>query len=374
MTKNRALLAVGLILLMGCNCASSSQRSAAAPEREQPSADFRQVHSSDLAGTTNNLLLAVAGAPSGRSTKELAVRAYRSHGAGGWDELPPLADAFGGVSRVSVVDLAGVPCIGYETPRNGAALGCLRDEEWLPLPRRGLPRRPALLVKLGIRRGSLVAVFHSGSAVTVTEMAHGRWRRLGPPLRTNDSIPAVSENLNDASAIDIALVDLRRRTRYVWSLLDGRWHRSPALSGIGGGPMPSGTVRLANKLYMPVIDADRSPWTFAVFVLDHGRWRRYRGPENRTRGNAQGSLRVVGNEVWAAWQENRPARNGIFDTTMYTTRIAPLPGVIQKVWAGRSVGPGDIETVSGAGRLWTLYTPGVSDDRHLSVAIRRNAR
>lgn len=221
------------------------------------------------------------------------------------------------------------------------------------------------LATLGRR---LIAVFGDGRRVVVVRLVDRRWRRLGKPIPTHGAVVAFSENAEAAGVADVALVDVARNRRVVWSFQNGRWVRSAPLEGVGAGPMPSGPVRLAGRLYLPVVDATTSPWLLSVYVLDGSRWRRLGRPLNRGDGSAQGVLRVNDGAVWAAWQENAPRDDGRFDTEIYTKRIASSPRSAELVWSGVTIGPGDVETVTGAGRRWLLYSPAAPGGRNALTA------
>ncbi len=134
--------------------------------------------------------------------------------------------------------------------------------------------------------------------------------------------------------------------------------------------MPSGPVRLGGRLYLAAVDASSEPWRLTVHALDGHNWSQLGDPLNRGAGNAQGVLRVTRGEVWAAWQENEPRDDGLFDTRVFAQRMAPDIGAPRSVWAGASIGPGSVEVVQGAGRRWVLYMPQASTRRALTVAVK----
>jgi hypothetical protein len=135
--------------------------------------------------------------------------------------------------------------------------------------------------------------------------------------------------------------------------------------------MPTGPVRRGSRIFLPVVDATVSPWQFSVHVLHDERWSRLGRVLNQGTGNAQGVLRVSGGSVWAAWQEHAPRADGLFDTRMYVQRLAPRRRDPEAIWAGATIGPGDIETSRGSGALWVLYMPARSAGNGLTVRVKR---
>ena len=134
--------------------------------------------------------------------------------------------------------------------------------------------------------------------------------------------------------------------------------------------MPGGPVRLGSRVLLPVIDATVDPWQLTVLELDGEVWTPLGGALNRGPGHAQGALRVAGGEAWAAWQENEPRQDGLFNTRVYAQRVAPEPHSPHAVWSGVSIGPGSVEVVQGAGRRWVLYMPRAAGRRALTVAVK----
>jgi hypothetical protein len=198
-----------------------------------------------------------------------------------------------------------------------------------------------------------------------------RWDRLGRAIPANGKLAALGEDYSARDTLDLGLVDVARGRRWVWSFSHGRWRRSAALAGIGGGPMPGGPVRLGARVYLPVIDTSREPWRFLVHVLADRKWSPVGRPLNRTAGNAQGVLRINDNAVWASWQEHQPRRDGLFDTRLYVQRVARRSGGARRVWDGASIGPGSIETVAGAEGQSVLYMPSSDGRRGLTVRVGR---
>jgi hypothetical protein len=188
-------------------------------------------------------------------------------------------------------------------------------------------------------------------------------------LPTKGAIAAVGQSAASTSVVDLAFVDVASGARVVWTLANRAWHRHKPLLGLGGGPMPGGPVRMGSRIYLPVVDATREPWAFAVHVLNREGWSDGAWL-SRGLGHAQGVVRVEGGEVWATWQENQPRDDGLFDTVMYAQKVAPVAARAIKVWAGASIGPGSVETVRGAGRRWVLYMPAAQDRKALTVAVK----
>ncbi|HMJ96386.1 MAG TPA: hypothetical protein VK486_11065 [Thermoleophilaceae bacterium] len=193
---------------------------------------------------------------------------------------------------------------------------------------------------------------------------------MGTALPTDRAIAAVGEGPRTRGMVDVALANVATGERVLWTLAGGRWRRHAPLRGTGGGPMPGGPTRLGSRIYLPVIDAFIEPWKLSVHVLEHRTWRATGDPLNRGAGNAQGVVRAAGDAIWASWQESAPRDDGLFDTHMYVQQVAPGLGPARAVWAGSSIGPGSIETVQAAGRLWVLYLPAAKGRKALSVAVQ----
>jgi hypothetical protein len=344
--------------------------STAAGRGASPSSDFSDVFSADLAGDADGLSLAVAGQARRGRRGDLVVRVYRRGRRSGWQRAARLGRPLDPGASVSLVQTRGRPCVGYQARRHARFLGCLSGSSWRSLPSAGLPPRPAQLTKLADFNDGLTAVFRARRQVIVVRLAGDRWRRLGQPIPANGAIPAIGEGYGAEPALDLALVDVAEGARFLWSLSDGRWRARTPLRDVGGGPMPTGPVRLGSRLYLPVIDASAEPWQFSVYLLDGENWTRLGGPLNRGAGTAQGVIRVNRGSVWAAWQENALRDDGRFDTHMYVRRVAPTSGRARKVWAGTSIGPGSIESVQGAGRQWVLYMPRARGRTGLTVAVK----
>jgi hypothetical protein len=333
------------------------------------SGDFGDVYSADLAGDGDDLSIAVAGRPRDAGSGDRVVRVYTRGRHAGWSRAPRLPHLLAPGNPISLTQTARGPCVGFESWPRGRVVACLRRGRWQALGSAGLPGSARLLELFPLRRG-LAAAVRIRDAVAVLRLRSGaRWRRVGKPLPTHGAIPAFGERPG-GGAVDVALADVAGGERFVWTLTaTGTWERHASLRGIGGGPMPGGPVRVGRRVYLPVNDATREPWTLSVHLLDEETWMQVGPPLSRSTGNAQGGLSAVGGEVWASWQENRPRDDGRFNTRMFVQRIAPAAGSARALWAGVSIGPGSIETVKAAGRRWVLYMPAAKRGAALTVAV-----
>jgi hypothetical protein len=332
-----------------------------------PTGDFSDVLGADITGDRRSLSLSVSGQARGAPSEDQVVRVYIRGRASAWRRAPRLPQALAPGGHVSLAQATGRPCVGYESLPRGRVLVCLRRGRWRSLGSVGLPRS-ARLLELFRSRGGFTAALDARGAVVVLRLRDGRWRRLGKALPRHGAIAAVDEP-SGGGAVDVALVDLARGERVVWTLANSAWRRHVPLRGPGGGPMPGGPVRFGGRIYLPVNDATVEPWAFSVQVLERESWRALGAPLNRSAGHAQGALRAGGGSLWATWQEHDQRDDGLFDTHMYVQRIAPTPTTASEVWAGTTVGPGSIETVQAAGRRWVLYTPAAKGRRALTVAV-----
>ena len=361
---------IAAVIGAGCGAAAHSKPKLGA----SPARDFVDVFSADLAGDRNWLALAVVGRTRGAPPGRQVVRAYIRGRAGGWRRTPPLRRSLAPGAPVALTYANGIPCIAYEGLGGRRLLACLKGGRWRELTTVGLSPQRTRLFKLASFNGRLVLALQTLSAgrrgVVVLRLARGRWRRLGQHVPTGEAVPALGESSRARGTLDLALSDVATGARLVWSLAEGRWHRHQPLGESGGGPMPGGTARLGARLYLPVIDATAEPWAMSVHVLRGAVWSQVGELLNRGAGNAQGVLSVAGRAVWAAWQENEPRDDGLFNTRMYFRRVAPVAGRAREVWAGASIGPGSVETVRGAGRQWILYMPEASARRRLTVAVK----
>lgn len=371
-----AATATAAALSGGCGTADSepparpSARAAAFSER----ADFADVYSSDATSDGRGTALAVAGRLSSqRSARTLAVRLYTRSDDADWRRAPRLADAFDRSMPVSVAYRRSAPCVGYQTPRNGTALGCLSGGRWSPLPRAGLPRSPSYFARLTARGPRLVALYATPRSAAVYQLTGRSWHRLGRPVPTGGAIVALGENLRAGAPVDLALTDVRTKARRVWTFDGSRWSKSAALRGIGAGPMPSGPVRVGRAVYLAVVDASKSPWVMSVHRLAGVRWSAARQRLNQTSGNAQGTIRENDGVVWVSWQESRPLQSGAFATAMFAQPLTPgsRPTAL---WSGESIGPGSIETIDATGGIWAMYMPAAPDARGLTLDVSHIAQ
>lgn len=364
-TSCLVLCALLALALAGCG-------DAAGKTEVVPGHDFADVFSADLAGDPGELAWAIAGQLE-PGARHLDVRLYRRGRGGDWTRAPRLAGPMDAGGQPSVAVLGGALCVGYGTAAGRPTLSCLHDGRWRALPQAGLPLAPARLSRLSTSQGRLVAVFSSGAGAdaltTVLRLDRARWRVLGRPLRTHGAIVTLGESTDAGGALDLALVDLPRRQRSLLTFRDGAWRRSGSLDGVGGGPMPGGPVRVAGRVYLPVVDASATPWRFSVFVLSAGRWARLGAPLNEGLGNAQGVLSASRGAVWATWQENALRPDGRFDTRVYARQVAPRRGDARMVWQGVTIGPGSVETVHGAGGQSVLYMPSAAGGRRLTARV-----
>jgi hypothetical protein len=170
--------------------------------------------------------------------------------------------------------------------------------------------------------------------------------------------------------LDLATVETTSGNRRVWSMVHGRWRGGVPLRGEGAGPMPGGPVRVDKRVYLTATDASAQPWKMSVHVLERRAWRPVDGRLNRSAGNAQGTLSLVGRSVWAAWQEQSQREDGRFETVLWAQRVAPTGDRAKQLWRGVSIGPGSIEVVAGAGRTWALYQPSAMNGSALTVAVK----
>jgi hypothetical protein len=377
-SRTTALTCVLGVVALALSACSGNSGSPAAVSDVSPAGDFADVFGADLAGDARGLSLVVAGQARGPGRKELVVRVYRRSRGSGWERAPRLKEALDSGGAMSVVQSNGTPCVGYQGRGGTPVLACLRGRDWLRLPRAGLPAAglpaaSARLTKLALFNGRLIALFQAGRPagkhLNIVRLEGNRWRRLGRRIPAHGAIAALGEN-SAGHTLDLALNDVAAERRSVWHFSEGRWRQSAALEGVGAGPMPSGPVRVGGRVYLPVVDASGQPWRLWVYTLDDEDWSRLGKPLNRGPGNAQGVLRVNGGSVWAGWQEHDPREDGLFDTHMYVQKLAPAPGEAREVWAGTSIGPGNIETVVGAGSQSVLYMPQAQGRRGLTVRVR----
>jgi hypothetical protein len=334
-----------------------------------PGTDFVDVFSADAAGDRSGLSVAVAGRVKEHSRDTTTVRVYTRGRSSGWHRTPALAEPLRAGSALSLTRTRGITCAGYDGRPRHRALACLRRGRWRDLPRAGLPAPPARLLKLFAVRGGLAAAFIASERVVVLRLSDRRWRRVGRSLPIGRSIPAIGESGPGQRIIDVSFVDVASGRRTVRSLVGRRWRSAPPLEAAGGGPAPGGPVRFGGRLYLPVMDATADPWELSAYSLAGGRWSVAAARLNAGAGSAQGVLRLGAGSVWAAWQENEPRDDGLFDTHMYVRPVAPAGRPATEVWSGASIGPGTIETVEGGGRTWVLYMPGAPGRRALTVAL-----
>jgi hypothetical protein len=202
------------------------------------------------------------------------------------------------------------------------------------------------------------------------EPARG-WVRFGRSLVTPGAALLSSDGRRPLD-LTVAAPHRRGGVRTVWSLRAGRWDKpAPSLRLPSVGPLLSGGVVTAECTFLPVVIGGRPRWPFSVYRFCGRRWQPIPpGVLNRTRGAAQGGIFRVGGDLWAAWQEHTSRRAGGFDAAVYVARFTRgRGGAPQRLWRGRSVGPGSLQVFEAFGRPWTLYLRGGADLR-LDAVIR----
>jgi hypothetical protein len=358
-----AALAVSL-----CGCAAAQRSSE--HRGVSPAADFVDVFKADLAGDERRLALAVAGQATNQPPGDQTVHVYERGRLTPWSRAPGLAEPLGPGSPLSLVRIRHRTCVGYESVRHARVLSCLSHARWRPLPLAGLEPQAGRVVEFFARGGSFVAVLRRRDRLLFFRLGTHRWSRIGPALNVTGAIPGVGLGTGNRGPIDVVRVGAVDGRRSVSSLWRGRWRTDLPLTGAGAGPVLGGPVRLGTRLYLPVVDATTRPWRMSAYARDADGWSLAAGPLNRGAGNAQGLLSLSAGSVWAAWQEHGPMSGGLFRTRIYAQLVAPVVGAVRRVWAGRSIGPGSVEVVQGAGRRWVLYMPAARAHRALTVAVK----
>ena len=329
-----------------------------------PPQDFADAHQLAAAGAPDRLWVAVAGQERA-DDRDLRLRTYELGADGDWKQLGEPVTGITGDGPVVASVSGGAPCVGYDVEA-GAAVGCWDGAGW------GRPRvfHGSLLLGLRTVRGELHALLLARGRARVMRRHDGRWLRIGRRLDARGVVVALGSG--PGAGIEVVTVEQRPRGRIrIHSLRGGRWRRSaPPLRHPGMGPTPSGPVRWAGRVFLPVTVASARNWPFSVYVARGGRWRRAGGgPLNRGPGSAQGTVSLAAGRAWASWQQHAPRPDGGFDTRIYTAELTRA-GTVRAprlLWKGVSIGPGDVGVVEAFGRPFALHMDGI--DTGLRAAV-----
>ncbi len=311
-----------------------------------------------------------------KKRNDIGARLYRlNRPIGSWRELPRIRDS---IDPDQSIDLAistvsrmrGVPCLGYTSSlANITRVKCLIRGVWTQLHLTAAMRRAGHLFGFDGSTHRLVAAFSDrrGSGAVARVFVRGRrsrsWVRAADPLVVEPGLLGLGRSASNA--LSIGFEDGAGERSVLTSQGFGWQRRGSVISDVGVGPFVSGPIQVGKSTFFPAVDTDRSPWEYSVFAATRrSRWHRWHqlggSPLNRGSGNAQGSIDLLGNDVWASWQENAIRADGLFGTKVFAARLDRngVAGSRIRVWRGVTIGPGPTGVSEIDGRILVLYVRG----------------
>lgn len=307
---------LGVIVLM----ASWSSLAAGAPKRVESPSRFRFNDEPRVASASGELWLeTMASAP--RQPWVIEVMKYDSDG---WTRLPLIRDfAVAAVPtqftvRESEDGGPSVPCFGDSGQEGGKLFGrirCFEEGEWTEKQ-----MDPALegmkLVGLNAGGPAFTALFTNWTnprmsefkrrpRIALAQITGDRVVPLGPPLTVNRQFrAALGQSTDDAEPVTAdVLIQVwegkARGKRYLATLDDGRWTKSPALPKQVIGNRSSGPVRTAEGVFAGAPSRRSNSLRHLVYRYTPVGWSRIKGdPIDPDRVYSNGELFPVGDDVW----------------------------------------------------------------------------
>jgi hypothetical protein len=374
------------------SCGSGASTSASSLGEATTPGAFRDDLSAELASNGSRLWLAVNGHVKRHDRGPIVVKVFRQAADQAWHTLSQPDWSSDGSRPLSLAaapsDTAHAfvgPCIGYSSPKGQPIVACRTNRgTWRRVLRAAdVDDKAGGLLRIQLVRGRLVALFQhqggAGSVASLYEFGPSGWRRRGESVHTEAALLGLGEGVSSPTTrFDLGIESQTTPPARTVQSFDGSdWAQSgPALKQPGLGPLLSGPVRTPAALFVPVVDADKSPWEFSVYSLTSGgTWQRVSGaPLSGGSGNAQGGIDYAAGSPWATWQENRLKNSGSFATKIFAREITPSgsgTGPKLELWHGDSIGPGDTQVVEVDGNLFALYMrANPSNRRGLQATVR----
>jgi hypothetical protein len=362
------VIATRFLVLVVAALLLTSANAAAAESLPTPNV-YGDEASAELATDGEDLWLAISGFDGDR---DFGLSVFRFLGTG-WERLPQPPGEVSGSLPISLAALADTPCLGYSVgERIKPRIACFVDGGWqLATPALGHQRLFQLVAADGQLR-ALVGKRTRGTERYRVLLGSGSIWQQTPVV---SSVPAVTRlaitQPGAAPAITFATQGQSAR-QYLVELRDQRWHRlQPMVSNLGAGPLIGGAVLLGSRVFFPVTEADHEPWSFSAYRGSRGSLKTKKTRLARGAGNAQGQLQLLGDQLWASWQEHKPQRAGGFKTNIYAADLG-RNGQLQhrfKLWHGISIGPGSTQVVEYQNRTLALFMRGRDAERGLHAAI-----
>lgn len=366
------LLAAGWFLALS-GCTSEEALSAAGKRQISSPRPLQDDFDARLASDGRRLWLARTGRSANGKKMFSQVFVYK---AGQWKRVSPRFRATSSVAlQFEIVhrpEKANVPCLGRSVKSNSIQFRCLQRGEWkVKYLSRSL--RGFTFMGMDSSSGQLVALFDKWNAnrttIRVAKMRNGRIRPMGPAIRLDGQfVPKLGALTGDApdGQIDVSIQDANSSgNRWVATLRGDRWSNTDLLRLEEEGVALSGPVRTAEALFMPVVQErmDTGNWPFSVYRWGDSRWHQVGGrPINRGLGAAQGGVDVVGESLWATWNEMIPPRQPMFGSWMPTKEWAVRfnkkgTRIVERIrlWRGRAYWPPQTQVVEYRGRPAFLY-------------------
>lgn len=370
------LVLVVILVAIGAGCGAEDGTAAGRPA-SGPAAFADESWAEMASDGDEDLWLAVAGY---RRSGDFGLRVFR-RGAHDWEELPVPP---GQISQdlpisIAVPGSGGAPCLGYSAgSRPAAVVACLDAGSWQPLSLP--PLHGGQLVQVATHDGDLVALVAEQEPETsrfrLLRNAGGAWTST-PEFSAPAAIAQLAIESPDETAADFPAIGVTtqgRSSQHFVAELHGRgWHRlEPALRDLGTGPLVGGPVLLGGRIFYPVNEAGTEPWSFSVQTARVGSTEAKSERLSTDAGNAQGRLDLVGDRVWATWQEHDPRQGGGFEAGVYAAELTPNGRLRRKfrLWRGVSIGPGSIQVVEYQGRTLALYMRSSSNGKGLQATLK----
>lgn len=276
----------------------------------------------------------------------------------------PIGSPVPGVSSDHAIFSAayqGAPCVAHGTT-DEPALRCHQDGQWKYLSSHPGFAPVAFIVGMKAWGNRLCVLAQNRTYTSVSLMCHNgeSWNRVGAKLNARHSIATLGTGSRGRLFVELSSQQ-GRKERHIYAISpSGRTQKIRRLTPRGFGPVLSGPIEDRNTIMTAVVNTRHNPWSFGIYRFTD-RWRAPRRPLNRGSGNAQGLIAITSRGPRAIWQEHKPLKAGGFDARVYVAEISRATGAAtarRRLWAGRSIGPGEANIVEGRGHAWALYLRG----------------
>jgi hypothetical protein len=342
-------------------CAGSQPPpSKAARSAGQPPHAVRNVYAARIAGDDHRLWLVVGGRPSPRRA-ELELEVFSLAKGADWQPEPALPGRVIEGVPVSLVVHRGRPCVAASRDR-WMEVRCLRGRTWRPVyRRRAKPGDHYIqdLVDAGSRMVALTSRRRDKGRRSYGGLVLGQGSTRSTRTVTLRGLAALGAPVNGRATLVVQSFERSGVVRRTYQLTTNGWMRDRGeLRGHRAGPEVAGPVWQGERRVQAVNEGSGERWPFSVAVGARGRWQLVeRGPLNRTAGRAQGVVTSARGRPWAIWQEHVLREDGSFDAQYFAGVVNSESLKLEdttRLWAGRSIGPGDMDVTAAHGHVWAL--------------------